>query len=410
MAKRDVLNIWIELSNIHCHDEGDGWGNAEPYLWTVFFKIDGDTVSVTDSLTLAGSATVVTTPGSHGNLGNTNVDAGDNVPIPAAIGSWETILKPIPLPDFAAALGDIGGYIGCVVVLMEEDNVSDDGAEAGHAALNSAITSAINEIVATRSLTNAEVTDAEIDQMKSDVASAIASAIQAQQNFFENIWAWVNPDDQIGAEVFLWKADDLTPGTQTFNKRWTNEGDWELTGSITTSVFCPGELLEVLSNIFTSSAAASSMRSFRNNKMRAYKGLPEWWKLIERNTVQIQRAITEDPRMARAAVKAAADMKALLDDPDNRTLTDAQVKNVRSLLAGLKTSSLRRTRKDASVLDGMIGQLEGKKLSQSFEILSAIKPGRRPRLVLPLDPSVFTPTGFFRGIRPLPPVVEPTDP
>ena len=35
----------ITLRNIHCSDEGDGPGSAEPYLWTVFFKVDGDTVS-----------------------------------------------------------------------------------------------------------------------------------------------------------------------------------------------------------------------------------------------------------------------------------------------------------------------------------------------------------------------------
>jgi hypothetical protein len=38
---RDLLRVWMKLDNIRCYDEGDGWGDAEPYLWTVFFKIDG---------------------------------------------------------------------------------------------------------------------------------------------------------------------------------------------------------------------------------------------------------------------------------------------------------------------------------------------------------------------------------
>ena len=38
---RDILKLRLELDRILCHDEGDGWGNAEPYLWTVFFEVDG---------------------------------------------------------------------------------------------------------------------------------------------------------------------------------------------------------------------------------------------------------------------------------------------------------------------------------------------------------------------------------
>jgi hypothetical protein len=85
---RDLLRVWMKLGHIHCYDEGDGWGDAEAYLWTVYFKIDGDGVALTDDLKLSGTAPVVTTPGSHGNLGTSDVNAGDDVPILSAIGEW----------------------------------------------------------------------------------------------------------------------------------------------------------------------------------------------------------------------------------------------------------------------------------------------------------------------------------
>ena len=77
----NTLDVHLKMNNLHCYDEGDGPGSAEPYLWTVFFKIDGDTAVVNTSFTLQGSATVVGTPGNHGDLPNHDVDPGENVAI-----------------------------------------------------------------------------------------------------------------------------------------------------------------------------------------------------------------------------------------------------------------------------------------------------------------------------------------
>src|SRR5262249_45587291 len=147
---RDTLNVSINLDRIHAYDEGDGWGDAEPYLWTVFFKIDGDTMMLNDSLRLVGTPVVVGTPGSHGNLGTNDVNEGDNVAIPEAIGYWQSLLKPIPVAESIKPLvgDDLPGVIGVVTVLMEQDNVSDEGAEAGHQALNAGVLNALEQIVA----------------------------------------------------------------------------------------------------------------------------------------------------------------------------------------------------------------------------------------------------------------------
>src|ERR671910_189511 len=137
---RTPIGVRIELDHIHCHEEGDGIGSAEPYLWTVFFKVDGTTVSVTPGFTLDGEATVEFTPGSHGNLPNSDVDPGEDVDILGILGDWST------------------------------------------------------QLVATRTLTNQEVTDEEIAAFEESISEIVADAVSSQQNVFENIWSWLNED------------------------------------------------------------------------------------------------------------------------------------------------------------------------------------------------------------------------
>ena len=126
---------------------------------------------------------------------------------------------------------DVGGVLGVVAVLMEEDNVTDDGAEAGHQALNLAVHDAINQVIATRTVTNQDVSDEELAAFEDQITQSVRDAIADQQNFFENIWSWLNADDTIGFRVFTFTHDRLADeGTIEFSQRWESEGDWEIFG------------------------------------------------------------------------------------------------------------------------------------------------------------------------------------
>ncbi len=254
---RTPLRTRLSLDHILAYEEGDGFGSAEPYLWTVFFKIDGDTVVLGDDAFLHGTCTLVGTPGSHGNLGDTDVDAGDDVLIPRAIGELLGTLRPIPLADGIQhqlpTVPDAGGVVGVVFVLMEEDQVSDEGAEAGHARLNSLVEEAINGfilpvgVVGTQEdaktklgVAKQDVTEEDIQALEDRAPDVIQAAIVDAQGTWDNLWSLLDGDDQLGVAVLTYHYDDLVNSYWDISERFqhvtnTTSGpviteDWRVLG------------------------------------------------------------------------------------------------------------------------------------------------------------------------------------
>ncbi|MEO8482788.1 MAG: hypothetical protein ABI634_11295 [Acidobacteriota bacterium] len=233
------LNIEFKLDRIHCHDEGDGPGNAEPYMWTVFFKVDGDTLVVNSDGPVApflqGAPTVVGTPGNHGNLGTSDVDEGDDVAVPAIIGEYRTIMKPIPLTTPLLGTSEVGGLIGCIVVLMEEDNTSNAAIALGHEALDRSVRDKLAEVLGTLSISKPEPSEEDIAALTDQIGSAVKDAIGNGVSVLSWIAGFGNMDDQIGSALFRFSHSQLEASGGAaipFSRRWDNEGDWELFGHI----------------------------------------------------------------------------------------------------------------------------------------------------------------------------------
>jgi hypothetical protein len=227
------LDVQIRLDKIHCFDEGDGIGTAEPYLWAVFFKIDGDSTFINEQYVLQGTVKeVFTNLGDHGNLSTQDVDAGDDVPIPAQFG-YGTRLTPIPLRVPILETTHFPGIMGCIVILLEEDETSDSAVASGHAALQMAVTEQLNRLIPTLRIGHTEPTDEEIKQIEDKVTAAIEDAIARDTRVLGWIYAGGNMDDNIGSEVFKYSQNallDAGPGGIAFSTRWRHEGDWEITG------------------------------------------------------------------------------------------------------------------------------------------------------------------------------------
>ncbi len=385
---RNNLKVTFNLDHLNCYDEADGWGSAEPYMWTVFFKIDGTTCRLNDSLMLEGTATVYTTPGSHGNLGNTDVDEGDVVAVPGAIGFQEMTLTPIPVPDFVKQLGtdDAPAIAGCIVVLMEEDNISDDGAESGHQALNAAVQNALNSLIPTLGVSNQSISDDDINNMSAQIQSKIEDAVKNQQNFFENIWSWLNPDDTIGSVVWKFSGDDLLNDTSiALQQRWNNgDGDWELFGSVTTAEIptCPANVVkEIFDALFGGSSSKKSMEvlhHFRDRDMKKYTGLNLWWTLASRNSHFLVQAL-KNKEVAEAAITLFKEAPAILSNRD-KAISEHHFNCATKVLEHIVTLNTkeRQSRKDIKRSIDALHLLKGKSPNQLFEALSSVQPARYP--------------------------------
>jgi hypothetical protein len=409
----NIIRVNLELDRIQCYDEGDGLGSAEPYLWTVFFKIDGSTVHVTDSLTLAGTPTIQPTPGSHGNLGNTDVDDGDTIMIPASIGEWDAVMSAIPGPKQGNSKLEFGGVIGVVAVMMEHDNVTHAGAEAGHQALNEAVRAALQRIIDTRSISNQDVSEEEINQFTASIGAAVEAAIVNQQNLFENLWSWLNPDDTIGAKVFMFSQNELNEGTtKTFSHRWKSEGDWEIFGHVTSVVACPAEgskaLVDSLSGKFAAAKGGqpaagkqpagaskqpmagkpastmgidiSPMRRFRDGEYRNYPGLAKWFALATLHSPRVAYLITQKPELATSLRAMLEWGNAIANNPDTK-ITDQQLDHADKLLLALALTRSPAARSDARRARTMLTQLRGKTHREALVLLDQVEPARHPSIM-----------------------------
>ncbi len=172
-----MLNTTIHLHEIHCHQENDK-GSAEPYLWTVFFHLDINTVFN------VGHRLITHTPQSHSTTKNVylnNISAGDDLPIPEAIGRYNVTLDDGGIDAMLA---------GVLFILLEEDETDFDAIRAGHRAFAEVCDSILNEFIESKVFADDKSpTPDEVqmiaDQIEREVKDAIKSA-QGPWDYFDN--------------------------------------------------------------------------------------------------------------------------------------------------------------------------------------------------------------------------------
>ena len=202
------MQTLISLDQLHCHRKSDVT-SAEPYLLTAFFKIDGDTIVYGEDGFLEGQCTFVGTSGAHGDLGTRDVDVGDDVPIPSALGELGLELKRIPPAAGGPPEASLPGFVGVVVAVLEENSALDSAAAAGRVAFNRSLEQEINKIIPKLRIPNSVPTPDQVAALKANVHAAVKGAIKAKQGWFRNILNFFNGDVLIEADYFLANDDEL---------------------------------------------------------------------------------------------------------------------------------------------------------------------------------------------------------
>lgn len=259
-----TLNLKISIEKIHCFNKGDGSGKAEPYLWPLFFKIDGESFTIEQNIGLVGFPILFTTNGNHKNLTNQGVSSGEYVAVPENVGTWETKLLPIINHGNDNLFPDtIPGFVGVVVVLMEQDSWPNSFAQIGYDALRDSIKLGLIETAENYQHLNGIPTQNQLDNIiqsikdkaKSDVYNAIKAAMDGEELIKFGFPGHLgNNDDKIGEEAFIHRQDEIIieslpvgatfKAVLPFSRRWDKKesggnGDWEISGSFT------GEFLNV---------------------------------------------------------------------------------------------------------------------------------------------------------------------
>ena len=229
---------------------------------------------------------------------------------------------------------------------------------------------------------------AAVAQIKENAKTTVHNQIQGAMSGWQLIWfgTFGNNDDEIGSEVFTVNSDDLAAAAVVeFSRRWTDEGDWELTGSFTGVVPCPAD---ALAGLFAGNAKVSgmvdAMRRFRAGGFRKLAGLQPWWAAFGAAAPQLVRLARRDPELKRSLEHLFAGASAGLAAPD-RPLDDETLRQLTVVVERLSASSPTARRVFGRHALAVLPALRGRSWNGALELVAGTSPVRRSNRPAPVD-------------------------
>jgi hypothetical protein len=180
----------LRLTQLRCVTQSED-GGSEPYLWVTYFAFGVQQLP----FQTGPVATVTPAYDAFRMEFPDNMKAGQVAIIPPFIASasFDVDLDTAPKPKI----------IGCIAVLMEEDDTPDKSIILGRIAYSEAIDRQLNNLINKRIQTGdfGPITDAEITAIKEAVQAKVTAAIGSNQSIWSKLFT--DQDDNLG---FVYKA------------------------------------------------------------------------------------------------------------------------------------------------------------------------------------------------------------
>jgi hypothetical protein len=179
-----LQRVTLRATELRCVAQAEGSGGSEPYVWLTFFAV--------------GAAARPGQTGPVAAVTQAYNSFRDDIPNHVKAG------QAIALPPFASTASfdmdlDVSTpkLVGCIAVLMEEDDTPASSIELGYIAYAKAIDQQLNEFVSKRiaRLDFGPITDAEIAAIKNAVNAKVEAAIGSNQSWWN---LFTDQDDNIG--------------------------------------------------------------------------------------------------------------------------------------------------------------------------------------------------------------------
>lgn len=177
-----LQRVTLRLTELRCIRQSEGSDGSEPYLWVTYFAFGAQQLPFQDG----PMATITPAYDAFRTEFADNVEAGEVLVVPPflAEASFDMDLETRPK------------LVGCLAVLMEEDETPQSSIVLGRIAYSKEIDAQLNALLQRRILAGdvGDITDDEIETIRVAVKAKVEDAVMSNQP----IWSVFGQDDSIG--------------------------------------------------------------------------------------------------------------------------------------------------------------------------------------------------------------------